>query len=69
MPIGQRPERCEFYISSPDGKGEMTVWGPPTGEQLCRGFFGCSERQFALDILDGKFDHIMHPAAVSVGGA
>lgn len=58
-----RPEGCEFYIRSRDGKGELTVWSRPTGEQICRGFFGCSERQLALDILDGKYDGVMHAAA------
>lgn len=65
---GKRPKNCEFYIRSKDGKGELIVWGPPTGDQLCRGFFGRSERQFALDILDGKYDEIMYPE-VSASGA
>ena len=56
MERGTRPEGCEFYIMSRDGKGELTVWTRPAGEQICRGFFGCSERQLALDILDGKYD-------------
>jgi len=67
MQEGKRPEGCEFYITSQDGKGELTVWAPPTGEQLCRGFFGCSERQLALDILDGKYNDIMRPALRASG--
>jgi len=67
MLSGERPEGCDFYIRSPDGKGEMTVWSRPTGDRLCIGLTGRTEHQLVMDILNGKYEHIMHPA-VGISG-
>ena len=62
----KKPEGASFYIS--DGRNEFIVWAPPTGDKLCFGVTGRSESQLVREILEGRWDKVMHGEAAAAAG-
>lgn len=70
MPFGEKPADAAFYAVDHQHKFELTAWGPrPTGDALCRGVFGYSEKELVRRILDGEFDAILQRAEAVGSGA
>lgn len=68
MPFyGKKPEGAYYYAKSPDGKMEVIAWRPPVepGGDLTLALTGRTRDQLVRDILDGKYDHILHRGEVN----
>lgn len=60
-----RPEGSSFYLS--DGRNEFIVWTPPAGDRLCIAATGRTETQLVREILEGKWDKVMHGEEAAAG--
>ena len=65
MQRATRPKGSSFYIS--DGRNEFIVWAPPAGDRLCMAATGRTERQLVREILEGKWDKVLHGEEAAAG--
>lgn len=58
----KRPDGCHYYAESEDGRFRFIAYAPPPecGDKLCLGLTGRTENQLVRDILDGRYDHLLH---------
>lgn len=61
----KKPDGASFYIC--DGRNEFIAWAPPVGDKLCAAATGRSENQLVREILEGKWDAVMHGEAAAAG--
>ena len=63
---GKKPEGACFYAKDPTGKMEVIAWKPPVepGGDVTLALTGRTRSQLVRDILDGRYDHVLHRGEV-----